>query len=97
MTLSVVEALRWFTFILLPVYFTFDLFDRKQVKDEREELIHLRTMELVHKMTVVIATLLALIYFFWWRDMNAIVPLSLFALATMGVEMVGKLFYRWKL
>ncbi len=51
--------------ITVGIYFIFEHFDEKQIKDEREELIRLKTFELVHKMTVATLCLITGAYLFF--------------------------------
>lgn len=74
-------------------YFVFDYFDAKRIKDEREELIRLKTFELVGKTTTATVTVLALVYAFYPR-MDAFIPLLSLIAASMYSEILGKIFYR---
>ncbi len=78
------------------IYLIFDFVDGKRVKDEREELIQLKSLELAHKATLATLTAAALFYLFfpWVNSFYIILALILAALYT---EILGKIFYRRKL
>lgn len=89
------DFLRPVLFASVILYFIFEYFDNKQIKDEREELIRLKTYELVHKVTTATLTLFALLYFFFpW--MNAIYPMLAVVLAFLYTEIAGKIYFRKK-
>ena len=74
-------------------YIAFDLFERKRIKDEREELIHLKTLELSHKITVALLAVFAAIY---WRypDFEGRWVLISVVLSLLYTEVLGKFYFR---
>ena len=80
----------------LLVYFLFDQFERRRLRDEREILIHLKSLELVQKVTLVAISGLAAIYLVW-PGMNALIPILSVVLASMYTEIVGKIWFRNRL
>ena len=77
------------------IYFIFEYFDEKQTNDEREELIRLKTFELVHKVTVTALCLVAGSYVFF-PEMNALYPLLALMFSFFYTEIFGKLYFRRK-
>ncbi|MBL6988594.1 MAG: hypothetical protein ISR65_02405 [Bacteriovoracaceae bacterium] len=79
----------------IVVYFIYDYFDGKQIKDEREELIKLKTFEFVQKANTFALLLLSIAYFFtvYIDGMLIIVVLIVSSLYT---EIFAKLYYRKK-
>jgi hypothetical protein len=89
------ENLRYLTLISVIIYFIFEFLDRKTVKDEREELIRLKTYELMQKLTMWSLTALALSFVFF-PEMPAMLPVMILIFASMYGEIAGKLYFRWK-
>ena len=87
--------LRWALLVTAGIYFIFDHFDQKQTKDEREELIRLKTFELVHKATVVTLCIVAVAYLLV-PEMNALYPLLALMFSFFYTEIIGKLYFRRK-
>ncbi len=94
--MDIVNLLRILIFVSIGCYFIFDFFDGKKIKDEREELIRLKTLELVSKVTVWTLTLLALLYIFK-PDIDAFYLLIALVLSSLYTEIFGKLYYRQNL
>lgn len=87
---------RYICLISVLIYFLFEFFDRKTVKDEREELVRLKTFELMQKLTMGSLTGIALL-FVWDPQMPAIFPIIVLVVASMYGEIVGKLYFRKRL
>ena len=89
-------SIRTLAFISVMIYFAFDYWDSRHVKDEREELIRLKSLELAHKATLGILSLVTFVFLFypWLSALYIILPIILAALYT---EMAGKIYYRNKL
>jgi hypothetical protein len=90
-----IETIRWILLVTILIYFVFDRFDSRQIKDERENLIQMKTYELVHKVTTTILLIIALIYVFL-PSMNALFPVLALSLAFLYTEIFGKIYYRRK-
>ena len=87
--------LRLALLITVAIYFIFEHFDEKEIKDEREELIRLKTFELVHKITTAALCLIALTYFFMpWMD--ALYPMLALVISFLYTEIFGKVYVRRK-
>lgn len=90
-----VELIRYISLISVAIYFCFDYFDGKRIKDEREEFIRLKTFELIHKVTITTLTLFSLAVVF-----DPGIPVSLavlvFIFSFMYAEIFGKLYLRSK-
>ena len=80
----------------IAVYFIFYLWDKKQIKDEREQLIELKASDLQSKVTLMALVGLALYY---W--LNPYMPvwfcLIVINIANLYSEIAGKLYWRMKL
>ena len=78
------------------VYFIFSFFEDRRVDDEREELIRLKTFELVQKLTMWAITAFAVVICFQ-PQFPAIYPLLVLVLANMYSEIAAKIYFRKKL
>lgn len=88
--------ISWIVILSIAIYLVFAIWDRKQIKDEREKLIELKTSEFQSRVTLVTLVLLAIMY-----GLNPDVP-TWFCLITMNIanlysEVLGKLYLRRKL
>ncbi len=89
------DLLRSLLLFTLVVYFIYDYFETKQIKDEREELIRLKTFELVHKTTTSTLCVMAVLYFFFpW--IPALYPILAVILSFLYTEILGKIYFRRK-
>ena len=89
-------SLQTLAFVSIALYLGFDFWDGKRVKDEREELIQLKSLELAHKVTIGTLSLLVIIHlFFAW--LNVIYVIQAIILAALYTEVIGKIYYRNKL
>lgn len=88
-------GLRGLAMVSVILYFVFGFWDSKRIQDEREELIRLKSFELMHKLTLISVTLAAVVIL-WNPDIAATYPVMLVVLASMYGEIFGKLFYRRK-
>ena len=95
MILTNYENIKYFIFGSVLIYFVFEYFDRKKLKDEREEFLKLKTFEWVQKISLVSMTLLSLIYLFY-PGMPAFVPLIVLVITTMYAEIFAKFYLRRK-
>lgn len=92
------ENIEWLHSSILAsvfIYFIFGWMDRQVVKDEREELIQLKTYELMQKLTMWSLTALAFSFVFY-PTMPAVIPVMILIFASMYGEIFGKLYYRKK-
>ncbi len=89
------EYLRYFILLSVIVYFIFDFFEQKKVKDEREEFLKLKTFELVQKITLFSVSVLAIAYLLY-PEMPAYVPIIIITICGMYTEIIGKTFLRRK-
>ena len=88
-----VNIIQIFIVVSLAFYWIFDFFDNRQVKDERYELIRLKTIEFVQKLTLLVLSLVSVVFLIF-PQMPAIVPIMAFIGCSLYGEVVGKLFYR---
>lgn len=93
--LQSIHWLRYLTLFSVVLYFIFDYLDGKVVKDEREELIRLKTYELMQKLTMWSLTFIA-ITFTIVPEMPAVLPVMVLIFASMYGEIGGKLYFRRK-
>lgn len=89
------EYTRYLVILTIAVYFVFQYFDSKQIKDEREEFIRLKTFELIQMLTMwmLVAISLGLIFF---PDVSAFYPVLCLVGTCLYGEIFGKLYYRKK-
>lgn len=90
------QYIKYFILGSIAVYFIFEHFDKKNVRDEREELIRLKTFELVQKTTSFAILVLAAANWLY-TEMSASVAIIVMILFGMYSEIFGKLYFRQKL
>lgn len=89
---------NWLRILLLftiVVYFVYEYFDSKNVKDEREELIRLKTSGLVHQVTTSTLLIVAVLYLFF-PEVDALYPIQAVMLSFLYTEILGKIYFRRK-
>ncbi len=89
------EIVRYVAFISVIIYFCFEYFDNKRIKDEREEFIKLKTFEFIHKVTLVSLSLLSFGLIFI-PDIPGFLAILIFVFSFMYAEIFGKLYFRTK-
>lgn len=89
------SLLRLILLLTVVVYYIFEYFDEKQIVDEREKLIQLKTYELVHKVTTTALLFVAVAYLLI-PTMNALFPVLVLVFAFLYTEIIGKIYYRKK-
>lgn len=88
--------ISWIVVLSIVIYLGFAFWDRKQVKDEREKLIELKTTELQSKITLYALMALAILY--WANpEMPAWICLLVINFASLYTEIIGKIYWRAKL
>jgi hypothetical protein len=80
----------------LVAYFIFDSFEDRRVRDEREELIRLKTHRFVQKVSSYSLCALTVLYIYD-REQPAIVFLVAMVLASLYSEIAGRLYWRSRL
>jgi len=78
------------------IYLAFTLWDRRRIKDEREQLIELKASELQSKITLLALVVLA-IYYYFHPTMPAWVCLLAMNVSYLYSEIFGKIFWRARL
>jgi len=91
-----VSIARFITLFTVVVYFIYEYFDDKAIKDEREELIRLKTHEFTQKITLWALTIVACALVFYPQT-PAIYPIMALVLAIMYGEIAAKIYYRRKI
>ena len=89
------QTIQYFIFASVLVYFIYDYFENKKLKDEREEFLKLKTFELVHKATIYSVALISVAYMLY-PQMPAFVPIIVIVLCSLYSEIFGKIFFRRK-
>jgi len=79
----------------LIMYFVFDYFEKKRVKDEREELIRLKTYEFVQKANILALLLLSVAYFFT-LSISGVFIIFVLILSSLYTEIAARFYYRKK-
>jgi hypothetical protein len=88
--------ISWIVILSIVVYLAFAFWDRKQVKDEREKLIELKTSELQSKITLYALMALAVLY--WANpEMPTWLCLLVINVANLYTEIIGKIYLRTKI
>jgi hypothetical protein len=88
--------IAWLVILSIVIYLLFYFWDGRQVKDEREKWIDLKTSEFQSKMTLYVLILLAV--FYWWHpEMPAWICLLAINGANLYSEIAGKIYWRWKM
>lgn len=82
-------------FLSVIIYFIYDHFEAKLIKDEREELIKFKTFELVQKVNTFTLLLLSLAYFFM-PYINGLFIIFILILSSLYSEIAAKFYYRKK-
>ena len=91
--MSTTNIMRLVVFLTAGLYFAFYLWDRRHVKDERENLIELKATYLQQQISIWGFCIITLLYVAF-PDMEAIWPILVFALTTIYAHILGKIFYR---
>jgi len=95
MSFELMGQIRYLAVISVVIYFVFEYFDKKTLKDEREELIRLKTFELMQKLNLWALTAMAGVFFFY-PEISAIFPLMALVLTSLYGEIFGKIYFRKK-
>jgi protein-S-isoprenylcysteine O-methyltransferase Ste14 len=85
--------LRIFVGLIVAVYFFYEWKERKIVRDEREILIHMKSLELMHKIfsySLIPWVILYMIY----PKMDAVYPIIVYATCCCAVHPISKQIYR---
>jgi ABC-type xylose transport system permease subunit len=91
-----IEWIRTLALASIGIYYIFDHLDSRRVKDEREELIRLKSLELTHKASLLTLVLLSLAYIFNDMINVQVVILAMIVVSLYG-EIVAKFYYRYQL
>lgn len=82
--------------VSLVIYLLFYFWDRRHLKDEREQLIELKASDLQSRCTLV--ALIALAAYYWWDPSIPVwVCLLVLNAANLYSEIVGKIYWRSRL
>ncbi|MGE0634121.1 MAG: hypothetical protein AB7O96_17025 [Pseudobdellovibrionaceae bacterium] len=87
---------RFIVIVTVAIYFIFDHFEGKQIQDERENLIRLKTFELMQKLTLWVLSACA-VFLIFNPDVPAIYPVMALVASCMYGEIFGRIYYRKKL
>lgn len=82
-------------FLSVIIYFVYDYKDGKQIKDEREELIRLKTFEFVQRANTFALLLLSAAYFFT-TYIHGLLIIFVLILSSMYTEIFSKIYFRRK-
>ena len=91
-----ISTLRYLAIISVGIYFIYEYFDGKVVKDEREELVRLKTYEFTQKLTIGMLTVVTLFIVFV-PEIPAVVPVLALVFPFLYGEIFGKIYFRRKL
>lgn len=87
--------LRFLVFFSVLVYFLFTYFESRRIQDEREELIRLKSFEIMHKLIMMAATLCAVLLIFD-PFVLGIYPVLVIVLMSLWGEVFAKIYLRRK-
>ena len=90
-----VEIIRYLAFLSVLIYFCFEYFDNKRIKDEREEFIKLKTFELSQKVSLAALTVMSALLMFY-PTLPGYAAILVFVFSFMYAEIFGKLYFRKK-
>jgi len=80
-------------FLSVVIYLIYDFFERKNILDEREELIKLKSFEFIQKVNTFTLFIFSLGYFFL-KNIDGLLIISVLILSTLYTEIFSKLYYR---
>ncbi len=83
-------------FLSVIIYFLYDHFEGKHVKDEREEFIKLKTFEFVQRANTFSLLILSVAYFFT-AYINGLLVIFILILSSLYTEIAAKFYYRKKI
>lgn len=88
--------ISWIVILSIAIYLAFSFWDRKQIKDERQQLIELKTSELQSRITLY--ALIGLALYYWLNpEMPAWICLLVINFAHLYTEIFGKLYLRTRM
>lgn len=96
MIIDLSYSVRMVTLLSVLIYVVFDYFESKHLKDEREELIQLKGLELAHKTTLTVLGMVSLLCVVVPAINSAYIVLAL-VLSALYTEILGKIYFRRKL
>jgi len=91
--------LTWMNGFLLAsmvIYFVFDFIDKRNIKDEREELIRLKSFEVVQKITILSLLVLSFACLFF-PLLDGRLVILIIIMANLYSEIIAKIYLRNKL
>ena len=87
------NILRVVVFITVVFYFVFKYFDKKHIRDEREDLIHLKSLEFVQRISSWVTAAVAIVYIIY-PEIDAIYPIIALFVCWVYSYPIGKLILR---
>ncbi|GEM_PF-3530004 len=92
-------TLNWMQICIITctaIYLAIEFLNRNEVKDERHQMIELKTQALVSKLTAAALVLISLVYIFY-PDTEGIYLLFFLAMTFLSTEILARQYYKQKL
>ena len=92
-------ALNWMQIAIIActlLFLTIEFLGRNEIKDERFQLIELKTQALVSRGTSTALVLISILYIFY-PDTDGLILLFFLSMTFLSTEILGKLYYKQKL
>lgn len=88
--------MAWIVSLSIVAYIPFYIWDRRHIKDEREQFIELKTSNFQSHATIAALLGLSLAYHLD-PSISAGLCLLILVIASLYSEIVGKIYFRWKI
>ncbi len=92
-------TLNWMQICIIictAIYLVIEFLNRNEIKDERYQMIELKTQALVSKLTAAALVLISLVYIFY-PDTEGLYLLFFLAMTFLSTEILAKQYYKQKL
>lgn len=92
-------TLKWMQICIIictAIYLVIEFLNRNEIKDERYQMIELKTQALVSKLTAAALVLISLVYIFY-PDTEGLYLLFFLAMTFLSTEILAKQYYKQKL
>lgn len=92
-------TLNWMQICIIActsIYLAIEFLNRNEIKDERYQMIELKTQALVSKLTAAALVLISLVYIFY-PDTEGLYLLFFLAMTFLSTEILARQYYKQKL
>lgn len=93
--MGIVESKIILAVVYIAIFFDiiYKFFDKKRIKDERENLIHLKSLEFMQRVSSAVLAAFAILYIFYPK-VNAIYAIIGLSICAIFSYPIGKAFFR---